>query len=278
MITNEQIYQLNRTITEKAFDMESDVLFDRFCLLFEILTKEEVDLIIDLTQRYSEITLIQMDKLLKIAVQNLEKNPDFQRNNRLVIAPLHVLDAPDKKETKSSHMLYYLMKGLVARGGRPFNNKNISLVENSDAFLKAINSSSNVLWVDDFIGSGKTAYDLIINNTELISKVSSDRRFIIAMVCHEVGLDKLKPVLNEVCFGEMAVRGISSHSEYSEEKKQKYLRLMLGIEEKIGVEEDYSLGVGKCEGLISLIRTPNNTFPVYWLSRKRKKRRAPFER
>lgn len=276
MITNKQFFQINKTIAEKNFDIEPDDLRERFCSLFEVLTEEEVDLVIDLTQRYSEISLAQTNILLKQAVQNLGRNPDFQKNKRVVIAPLHILDK--NNTVKSSQMIYYFMKGLLARETKVFGQKSVSFVETSNDFFKIINGSSSIVWVDDFIGSGKTAHDLINDNEELLSNVSLQNRFIVALVCHEVGLNTLRPVLNEVCFGEMALKGISSYSKYSSVEKQKYISLMLDIEEKIGVKEDYSLGVGKCEGLISLVRTPNNTFPVYWLSRRKKVRRAPFER
>jgi hypothetical protein len=39
---------------------------------------------------------------------------------------------------------------------------------------------------------------------------------------------------------------------------------MKKIEEKLNVEKKYLFGYKRSEALISLIRTPNNTFPVFW--------------
>ena len=39
---------------------------------------------------------------------------------------------------------------------------------------------------------------------------------------------------------------------------------MKRIEHELGVSEEYEFGYGKSEGLVTLIRTPNNTFPVFW--------------
>ena len=55
---------------------------------------------------------------------------------------------------------------------------------------------------------------------------------------------------------------------------------MSSIETSIGVTEDYRLGYASSEALVSMIRTPNNTFPIYWFRNKKEKLNlhAPFPR
>ena len=57
---------------------------------------------------------------------------------------------------------------------------------------------------------------------------------------------------------------------------QKY-KVMEMIEAKIAVKDDCHLGFGHSEALVKMVRTPNNTFPIYWL-RNRKNPYAPFPR
>ncbi len=51
---------------------------------------------------------------------------------------------------------------------------------------------------------------------------------------------------------------------------------MESIEKKIKPHKNEKLGFKSSEALITLIRTPNNTFPVFW--KQKKDRIAPFPR
>ena len=51
---------------------------------------------------------------------------------------------------------------------------------------------------------------------------------------------------------------------------------MQDLENKFQFKDYVKFGYGQSEGLISLIRTPNNTFPIFWDGENNKN--APFER
>ena len=70
-------------------------------------------------------------------------------------------------------------------------------------------------------------------------------------------------------------KGISDY--YSDDQLVGCLRTMKGIENKLKVSSKFRLGFAQSEALISLIRTPNNTFPVFWKS-KDLPSPAPFSR
>ena len=63
----------------------------------------------------------------------------------------------------------------------------------------------------------------------------------------------------------------------NEEKESK---CMHAIEGAIKVSSDYNFGYKQSEALVRMIRTPNNTFPIYWYRDKKKKINiyAPFPR
>ncbi len=49
------------------------------------------------------------------------------------------------------------------------------------------------------------------------------------------------------------------------------------IEDKMSVKRNYRLGYGQSEALVTMCRTPNNTFPVFW-EEKGNMKLAPFPR
>ena len=53
--------------------------------------------------------------------------------------------------------------------------------------------------------------------------------------------------------------------------------LLTQIENTLGVEEEFRLGFGGSANLITLIRTPNNSLPLFWLDKGRS-HTAPFPR
>lgn len=58
------------------------------------------------------------------------------------------------------------------------------------------------------------------------------------------------------------------------------LELMKSIESKIPKVGKFSFGYEKSEALVTLMRTPNNTFPIFWkdCTHKGQKLKAPFPR
>jgi hypothetical protein len=49
------------------------------------------------------------------------------------------------------------------------------------------------------------------------------------------------------------------------------------IEKNLDIPDDYLFGYKKSEALVTMIRTPNNTFPVFWYNKKNEDN-APFPR
>jgi hypothetical protein len=76
----------------------------------------------------------------------------------------------------------------------------------------------------------------------------------------------------------LSKKGISDyyHSPIREEKT----RIMKEIEKLIRMKKRFSLGYNSSEALFTLIKTPNNTFPVFWKEYKKNGVifEAPFQR
>ena len=65
-------------------------------------------------------------------------------------------------------------------------------------------------------------------------------------------------------------KGISDRTDGN---KDAFCKLMKEIETRIKVRENCEFGYSHSEGLVKMMRTPNNTFPIYWM--KNKKNKAP---
>ena len=74
------------------------------------------------------------------------------------------------------------------------------------------------------------------------------------------------------------LRGKGISDKYTLTQKTRALSLMESIEDWLNVADDYRFGFGRSEALVSMLRTPNNTFPVYWLDKKSLDYKSPFPR
>ena len=126
--------------------------------------------------------------------------------------------------------------------------------------------------IDDFIGSGQTAVDAYAYIHEL-SGICKDSVAILSLVAMQEGIDRLFNEKYTIHSAITRCKGISG----TVDSDQKYA-IMKIIEDRIHVSDDYRLGYMQSESLVKMIRTPNNTFPVYWMVGKNTNPNAPFPR
>ena len=125
-----------------------------------------------------------------------------------------------------------------------------------------IKPNQAVILLDDYIGSGETAISAI----EWFMKchnVPSKQIVIISIAAQEIGIQQVQDKMGVAVFSSLHFkRGISDY--YVGEQLDTYTRIMTRIENKLNVADKDRFGYNQSEALISLIRTPNNTFPVFW--------------
>lgn len=133
-----------------------------------------------------------------------------------------------------------------------------------------------LILVDDYIGSGKTLNKTLL---ELNKNPTVGSKFaIVSMVIQ----DQAKLLLEENnishYYSVLLKKGISDNNNSPHLEKK--LELMRTIENKIPKVSRYRLGYEKSEALITLMRTPNNTFPIFWkgIITKGGEIDAPFQR
>jgi uracil phosphoribosyltransferase len=274
------IAELNEKFKKKEWDKiyHYKNFFDRYCSFLENLEQDERKLILELTNDYEWITDSQYSGIL---IKTLGKLANFEYLNLEHIYIIPLLSKMDRKKNKdkSSKHVAYLCKSVQIGYNPLFSNTKFQSIDSLEGLPKEtkVNSKNTpIILVDDYIGTGETAIDAV---EELLEKKKYNKNlvFVLSLVTQEAGLKAVISTGVNVLYGILKQKGISD--KFSQTEARERLKLMELIEDKLKVEDYNKFGYKGSEALITMIRTPNNTFPIYWLESKTdKKWKAPFPR
>ena len=159
---------------------------------------------------------------------------------------------------------------------KEFHDKRIRIIETFDALEKYRDDIECLILIDDFIGSG----DSVLECVNLIEErgIEKDKIKAIALVLQEQGKKAIEEYGINVYSSVLRNKAITDN--YSKEEAEKKKEQMKGIGKKIKANKELYLGYKESEGLVTMIKTPNNTFPFYWFEKKKegKHTTAPFPR
>ncbi len=204
---------------------------------------------------------------------------DYKNCDKIYVTSLLTPDTDKKREIKSPDNLLCYARSTVFKSNKDFQGKEFIIIDRINNLPLVINDQSMIFLVDDFIGTGETAESAIIYLFSNRKDVNINKVKVFALYSLNEGLQKVKATGVEVFIKEILQKGISDFYD-SPEKEQK-IDLMLSIENIInGLSPYFNLGYQKSEALISIGRTPDNTFPVYWKGFKKNGEffEAPFQR
>jgi hypothetical protein len=126
--------------------------------------------------------------------------------------------------------------------------------------------------VDDYIGSGNQANEAI-NNLKSNFGLNFTHLGIMVLVIQQVGLANLVGSDCFVSYFEKRNKGITDH--YGANSKE--MEIMKKLEKRMNIKDRFKLGFQQSEALVTMQRTPNNTFPIYWY-RNESIKTVPFPR
>lgn len=243
-----------------------DDVFDNFCKMMSELDSDQFDLLITLSKNFLWIQNNEYMSLFSDAFDCLINNNNHI--NKIMICPL--LPEEDFGLAKSSISLLYQIKAHINAIQCRYSSFDISYIESPkeiDSYL--IESDYSFCFVDDFVGTGETAEKALqyIHN----KKIVNDRIFILSLVAMKSGVSYINNLGIKVYQSKLCDKGLSIY------KNDYFVKLMQRIEDRIRVKDENKFGYKGSEALVKMIRTPNNTFPIYWLKNKRNKH-APFPR
>lgn len=249
-------------------------LFSRYCERIEYLKEnDKKDLMLELTERY---LWVQDNTYIGHLIGALEKFVLHERNiiNGRGICVLPLIAPDDYGKSKSSVSVAYDFNNVILRYNNNLSSYKFEVLENINGIVQKIDNDDNILiLVDDFIGTGETAQKCI-NNISRITK-SIEKIFVIALVAQKSGIQLIESLGIRVYADVICNKGISDY--YQGKELEDKISLMKDIESKLSIKKEYRFGYGASEALVTMKRTPNNTFPLFWKENSCQSK-APFPR
>ena len=242
--------------------------FDNFCQLLASMDEAQCDMILTLTEKFLWVKdgdyLSQFIHVFDLFVSTYQ----FKRGKKICICPL--IAKEDFYKVKSSLFLFYKIKACLTSFESKYPEFNICCAEFPTAVnFNKIKNEYTLCLIDDFVGTGETvrgAMSFFENEG-----ISVDMVTIISLVGMEEGINNLKKDGYDIYCGAICQKGITNT-----ENEDTYSELMCRLEEKMRVNDSSKFGYGHSEALVKMLRTPNNTFPIYWLQKNNPY--APFPR
>ncbi len=260
LIRISQIFEKNNWLIESKEDAK-DSLFNRFCeRILEINENKKRDLVLELTERYLWVQEEQYIYYLIDAVKKMmQMKPEINEKTKIYIMPL--VSPEDEGKTKSSSMLVYLFNSVKLRHDNVLSRYKFEIIDKSENLsLYLENKDAILVLADDYIGTGETAEKCLLHILKM--KVEISQIAIVSLVAQQMGLDYLSKYTVCVSASVVRQRGISDF--YEDEILHENIQLMREIEDKMSIREKYKFGYKKSEALVTMCRTPNNTFPIFW--------------
>ena len=234
---------------------------------------EEYELILELLREFHWISLNEyyegFTKLLNDFIAELNV-----RNQNIYAFP--IIKKKHEAKIKSGSFISYLIKSIL-----PYlpNSENLRF-EDINTFDNLANlkfkKSDVFILVDDFIGSGETL-DECINEINKVNKSLIENVKILTLAIKKDTLERIDAKY-KIYYNIEILKGITDYNidESVNNKKEIMKRIENRIFSSIG---NYSLGFKQSESLLTLLRTPDNTFPIFWNKyKKRIKLKPPFPR
>ena len=236
------------------------------------LTNDEREMLIALLQKYIRVYFNDYLNLILNSVNLINPNK-YKSINDFYILPIKSQE--DFNKPISCDCVYYLFCNIQdIKSSLIFKNKKLhSATENSIPKNIRTSSAKHLILIDDFSGTGKTIQSYL-HHLEQDLNIPKNKFSIVLIASMKESYDYLTSNGYDVYCNIIQEKGISGINNIAIQKK--YRIIMQNLENKFGFRECDKFGYGKAESLISLIRTPNNTFPIFWDGKRNKN--APFER
>ena len=261
LLTNYSL--LEDLFIQKGWELDPDrdiSLFSKFLYTLNLLEDKQQQFLIELTKDFLWIAGAEYTGNLIQALEKLYETVGEKKIFFIKCMPIEDYGL----EKSSGHVLYglddYSIKQHVDLGDYQkldyMHEANENMLLSGEAVL---------VMVDDFIGTGDTAAKTIVDIRKTYPRLTDNSAIkLLAIVTQEKGHDRMTDMGVEVFYAQKVGKGIENQN-ISDDEKYKKITLMEGIERKIkDLEEKYKFGYKKSEALVSMIKCPNNTFPIYW--------------
>ena len=267
----ELLGKITELFRSKAWPMTSDwdgedaILFDNFCRLLDELSAEEQQLVMTITEDFVRYTSGDYPHLMSIALRQID-DARIAVADQVIFVPLITSEDVARYVKSGPATLYLVFDSVVKRNPktRPkFLERRLHQFASLEALAasKAEQTHSLIIFVDDFVGTGEYATAVLAEFEGRYRKADEDVA-VLSLVALRRGVDAIAD-LGYDCFVSLLLdRGISDSTRIQDFSRA--LAVVDGIENRLSITASHVHGYLKSEALVKMIRTPDNTFPLYW--------------
>lgn len=251
-------------------DDQSEIsVYERYYKTLLMFNDKQQDFLLDLSNGFEHIPQDQYLNRLLNPLKVIRQR--YQGENLLFVA---CIPQQDLWSIKSATTVLYQIKGTTIK--QRINLAPYYVVDNVLSFRwDVVNlTKTKIILVDDFVGTGETAEDVVNFIHVLIPNMTNnDSVKVLCIAAMQAGIERLDK-MGVTVYSDMVMKKAISDTLQGPQKDEA-IAMMQSIESGLRkLRPEDSFGYGQSESLICMERCPNNTFPVYWLT----KGVAPYER
>lgn len=277
VLADKYVNQLYHLFQEKQWEIEEIgefSTFDRFCSrLSELEDDSERDFILELTEQFLWVRSSMYEKYLIETMKKLFDSDAWKPDKKKNIYICALTAESDFGKLKSNTFMLYMCQSILLRAFSEFHEQQVRICETPEVLKQHKDNIGALILIDDYIGSGETALGCL----KYLEFLKDDwgKLYVLSLVAQEEGVENILKEKVPVYTAILRKKGITD--VYEPEDAEKKLEQMQKIGRELGVKKELQLGYVQTESLVAMIKTPNNTFPIYWYEGK-KKPYAPFPR
>ncbi|MBR6124461.1 hypothetical protein IKQ19_12845 [Candidatus Saccharibacteria bacterium] len=216
------------------------------------LNSSELDVYLYLLKKFVKIKWNEYELELRNAL-------DFAQNGELKNKKIYISPMQTKPGSSAPYLLRFLAMSPHLKKHANLEGSDMNFCSEDVQLPRRIsgNPKARLLLIDDYIGSGYTAFERVCDIQKKVN-VTADQIILLSIAGAKKGIDFLNFFYKVIC-PFVQDKGISSIP--NEFQKDVFSNSIISIAQKFDLGQAF--GYGACEGTISLMNTPNNTFQMF---------------
>ncbi|HHC6638053.1 TPA: hypothetical protein ACN397_001886 [Vibrio parahaemolyticus] len=261
---NKNIFKILFHLTKKQPWLEDKVDELQELLFSDCNTDEERGLILELLDRFTHVSHERFSALINTLVEDITTDPNLEDKTTQIVA------MTGDYSSDSAQFVTYALKAPFEKMKWREHITVTNFQRSYREFNKHGKKHTNIVLVDEFIGSGKTIVERVNTLKKLFNEngVMNINIYVKAIAASSIGVKKAQESDINLTTYLVIEQGISEHNDEAEAAKK--LALMDRLESILSTSyksrELPCRGYGGTESLYTRDdgNTPNSVFPIFW--------------
>ncbi len=277
-ITAQDIGMIDHIFDNNNWDkssLEYSEVYESTVQILDRLDQDEKELFINLLKSFNKYGFGVYQKMMLDTIELIPEE-DIRQYSKIIFVPIKF--PLDSIKSKSGDLLPYMIRTTVAPSWECCQGKDLSFLQSPiEIPCGDIGDGTLLIALDDFIGSGKTAYKFYKSLKDKIG-LRAENIIFISLVCMNKGKGYIESKGLRVYSSVIENRGIVDNPAFS--CNQTAWDILKNITNRLDISNSYYRGYNRSEALVSMLNTPNNTFPIFWVKHTKNGEDwpAPFKR